>query len=80
MLDDIYNITNGNVKYNKQYQQGNAAFYERNPRMAHQQEPVARILGGPKKKKKKKKHKKRDRAKAGKAHVTWSFCLKHHWE
>jgi hypothetical protein len=76
MLDDIYNITNGNVKYNKQYEQGNAAFYERNPRMDHQQEPVARILGGPKKK----NPQKTGQGESRETHFTWSFCLKPHWE
>jgi hypothetical protein len=36
------------VKYEKQDQQGKAAFNERNPHMTQQQEPMARIPGGPK--------------------------------
>jgi hypothetical protein len=35
-------------KYDKQDQQGKAAFNERNPHMTQQQEPVARSPGGPK--------------------------------
>jgi hypothetical protein len=35
------------VKYDKQDQQGKAAFNERNPHMIQQQEPVARSPGGP---------------------------------
>jgi hypothetical protein len=34
-------------KYEKQDQQGKAAFNERNPHMTQQQEPVARSPGGP---------------------------------
>jgi hypothetical protein len=34
-------------KYDKQDQQGKAAFNERNPHMTQQQEPVARSPGGP---------------------------------
>jgi hypothetical protein len=33
--------------YDKQDQQGKAAFNERNPHMTRQQEPVARSPGGP---------------------------------
>jgi hypothetical protein len=36
------------TKYDKQDQQGKAAFNERNPHMTQQQEPVARSPGGPK--------------------------------
>jgi hypothetical protein len=36
-----------NVKYDKQDQQGKAAFNERNPHMTQQQEPTARSPGGP---------------------------------
>jgi hypothetical protein len=35
------------LKYDKQDQQGKAAFNERNPHMTQQQEPVARSPGGP---------------------------------
>jgi hypothetical protein len=35
------------IKYDKQHQQGKAAFNERNPHMTQQQEPVARSPGGP---------------------------------
>jgi hypothetical protein len=35
------------IKYDKQDQQGKAAFNERNPHMTQQQEPVARSPGGP---------------------------------
>jgi hypothetical protein len=35
------------VKYEKQDQQGKAAFNERNPHMTQQQEPMARSPGGP---------------------------------
>jgi hypothetical protein len=35
------------VKYDKQDQQGKAAFNERNPHMTQQQEPVAMSPGGP---------------------------------
>jgi hypothetical protein len=35
------------IKYDKQDQQGKATFNERNPDMTQQQEPVARIPGGP---------------------------------
>jgi hypothetical protein len=34
-------------KYDKQDEQGKAAFNERNPHMTQQQEPVARSPGGP---------------------------------
>jgi hypothetical protein len=34
-------------QYDKQDQQGKAAFNERNPHMTQQQEPVARSPGGP---------------------------------
>jgi hypothetical protein len=34
-------------KYEKQDQQGKAAFNERNPHMTQQQEPMARSSGGP---------------------------------
>jgi hypothetical protein len=34
-------------KYDKQDQQGKAAFNERNPHMTQQQEPMARSPGGP---------------------------------
>jgi hypothetical protein len=34
-------------KYEKQDQQGKAAFNERNPHMTQQQEPMARSPGGP---------------------------------
>jgi hypothetical protein len=37
-------------KYDKQDQQGKAAFNERNPHMTQQQEPVTRSPGGPKQK------------------------------
>jgi hypothetical protein len=36
-----------NVNYDKQDQQGKAAFNERNPHMTQQQEPMARSPGGP---------------------------------
>jgi hypothetical protein len=35
------------MKYDKQDQQGKAAFNERNPHMTQQQEPRARSPGGP---------------------------------
>jgi hypothetical protein len=35
------------VKYDKQDQQGKAAFNERNPNMTQQQETMARSPGGP---------------------------------
>jgi hypothetical protein len=35
------------IKYDKQDQQGKAAFNERNPHMTQQQEPMARSPGGP---------------------------------
>jgi hypothetical protein len=35
------------AKYDKQDQQGKAAFNERNPLMTQQQEPMARNPGGP---------------------------------
>jgi hypothetical protein len=35
------------LKYEKQDQQGKAAFNERNPHMTQQQEPMARSPGGP---------------------------------
>jgi hypothetical protein len=35
------------LKYDKQDQQGKAAFNERNPHMTQQQEPMARSPGGP---------------------------------
>jgi hypothetical protein len=35
------------VKYDKQDQQGKAAFNERNPHMTQQQDPMARSPGGP---------------------------------
>jgi hypothetical protein len=35
------------VKYDKQDQQGKAAFNERHPHMTQQQEPMARSPGGP---------------------------------
>jgi hypothetical protein len=35
------------IKYDKQDQQGKAAFNERNPHTTQQQEPVARSLDGP---------------------------------
>jgi hypothetical protein len=35
------------LKYDKQDQQGNAAFNKRNPHTIQQQEPVARSPGGP---------------------------------
>jgi hypothetical protein len=35
------------MKYDKQDQQGKAAFNELNPHMTQQQEPMARIPGGP---------------------------------
>jgi hypothetical protein len=35
------------LQYDKQDQQGKAAFNERNPLMTKQQEPMARSLGGP---------------------------------
>jgi hypothetical protein len=35
------------VKYDKQDQQGKAAFNERNPHMTQQQQPMARSPGGP---------------------------------
>jgi hypothetical protein len=34
------------IKYEKQDQQGKAAFNERNPHMTQQQEPMARSPGG----------------------------------
>jgi hypothetical protein len=34
------------LKYDKQDQQGNAAFYEHNPYMTQQEEPVAKSPGG----------------------------------
>jgi hypothetical protein len=34
------------LKYDKQYQQGKAAFNERNPQTTQQQEPVTRSPGG----------------------------------
>jgi hypothetical protein len=36
-----------NTKYDKQDQQGKAAYNERNPHMTQQQEPEARSPGGP---------------------------------
>jgi hypothetical protein len=39
----IYPVT----KYEKQDQQGKAAFNTRNPHMTQQQEPMARSQGGP---------------------------------
>jgi hypothetical protein len=38
------------VKYDKQDQQGKAAFNELNPHMTQQQEPMAKSPGGPKNK------------------------------
>jgi hypothetical protein len=35
------------LEYDKQDQQGKAAFNERNPHMTQQQEPMARSPGGP---------------------------------
>jgi hypothetical protein len=35
------------IKYDKQDQQGKAAFNERNPHMTQQQEPAVRSPGGP---------------------------------
>jgi hypothetical protein len=35
------------IKYDKQDQQGKAAFNERSPHMTQQQEPMARSPGGP---------------------------------
>jgi hypothetical protein len=41
------NISIKLIKYDKQDQQGKAAFNERNPHITQQQEPVARSPGGP---------------------------------
>jgi hypothetical protein len=38
---------NSLIEYDKQDQQGKAAFNERNPHMTQQQEPMARSPGGP---------------------------------
>jgi hypothetical protein len=42
-----FGVTNSCGKYEKQDQQGKAAFNERNPHMTQQQEPMARSPGGP---------------------------------
>jgi hypothetical protein len=48
MTVDHYLILNFNhMKYDKQDQQGKAAFNERNPHMTQQQEPTASSPGGP---------------------------------
>jgi hypothetical protein len=44
---DLQIVVIGRIQYDKQDQQGKAAFNERNPNMTQQQEPMARSPGGP---------------------------------
>jgi hypothetical protein len=46
LIEDLFSSFR-NMKYDKQDQQGKAAFNERNPHMTQQQEPTARSPGGP---------------------------------
>jgi hypothetical protein len=50
------------MKYDKQDQQGKAAFNERHPHTTQQQEPVARSQGGPQTKKEQGARRSTDRA------------------
>jgi hypothetical protein len=47
LISFYFKTTDSCLKYDKQDQQGKAAFNKRNPHTTQQQEPVARSPGGP---------------------------------